>query len=99
LRYDFEWDPIKALKNKGKHKVNFERATQIFMDPLSVSIYDNDHSINEDRWITLGKDNNDVLLVVNHTYNEINEYQCNIRIISARKATNKERKQYKGLIQ
>lgn len=94
LRYNFEWDPIKAQKNLKKHHVSFERAAQIFLDPIAISIYDTEHSIVEDRWITLGKDNNGVLLVVCHTFKEIDEDQRKIRIINARKATKHERKQY-----
>jgi len=39
LRYNFEWDPIKAQKNLKKHNVSFERAAQIFLDPIAISIY------------------------------------------------------------
>ncbi len=96
MKYNFDWDPIKAQKNKKKHKISFERASQIFMDPLSISIYDEEHSTNEDRWVTLGKDNNEILLVVSHTFKEIDKDQFYFRMINARKATRKERKQYKG---
>ncbi len=75
MRYNFEWDPIKAQRNLKKHKVSFERASQIFLDPIAISIYDDEHSIEEDRWITLGKDNNGVLLVVCHTFKELEEDQ------------------------
>jgi hypothetical protein len=94
VQYNFEWDPIKAQRNLKKHKVSFERAAQIFLDPIAISIYDDEHSIEEDRWITLGKDNNGVLLVVCHTFKELEEDQRKIRIINARKATKPESKQY-----
>ena len=81
-------------KNKQKHDVNFEWAAQIFLDPFSISIFDHEHSFDEDRWITLGKDRNNVLLVVIHTFQETEKEQRFIRIISARKATKQEKKQY-----
>ena len=53
MRYNFEWDPNKAKHNLRKHKVSFERAAAIFLDPLAISIYDEEHSSEEDRWITI----------------------------------------------
>ena len=53
MQYNFEWDPEKAKTNRKKHKVRFEHAATIFKDPKAISIYDNEHSRNEDRWITL----------------------------------------------
>ncbi|MCI0514231.1 BrnT family toxin [candidate division KSB1 bacterium] len=94
MRYNFEWDPVKAKKNFRKHQVSFERATQVFLDPIAISIFDDEHSIEEDRWITLGKDNNGVLLVVGHTFKEHEADQRKIRIINARKATKHESQQY-----
>jgi uncharacterized DUF497 family protein len=94
VQYNFEWDPNKSKLNLRKHKISFERSTQIFLDPLAVSIFDTDHSENEDRWITLGKDRNEVLLIVIHTFLQNANNQCRIRIISARKATKNEIKQY-----
>ncbi len=99
MRYYFEWDPQKAKANIQKHKVSFERACTIFKDPQALSIYDEEHSEKEDRWITLGMDINGNLLVVVHTFDQINENSCKIRIISARKATKREIKQYnEGLV-
>lgn len=94
--YNFEWDANKANENIRKHKTSFERAAQIFRDPLAVTIFDKEHSENEDRWITLGQDNNGVLLVVIHTFEEEEDDQFNIRIISTRKANKRETKQYEG---
>lgn len=94
--YNFEWDPQKAKINQTKHNVTFERATEIFRDPLAISIYDEDHSTEEDRWITIGKDSNGSTIVVIHTFKEKTKLETNIRIISARKATKNEIKQYKG---
>ncbi len=96
MRYNFEWDPVKARENLRKHKVSFGRAAQIFWDPFANSVFDDAHSEVEDRWVTIGKDGNHVLLLVVHTFREETEDECNIRIISARKATKKELQQYKG---
>ena len=94
MRYNFKWDPVKANENVRKHKVNFQRAGTIFHDPHAISIFDEEHSREEERWITIGKDNSEILLVVAHTFQGINASSCRVHIISARKATKKERKQY-----
>ena len=96
MQYDFEWDPYKAKQNLQKHNVNFERAGEVFLDPLAVSVYDREHGLEEDRWITIGKDRANVFLVVSHTFHEENVDNCRIRLISARRATKKEIKQYEG---
>ena len=97
MKYNFEWDPDKAKKNLIKHKISFEKAATIFRDPNALSIYDNEHSANEDRWITLGIDNSGVLIIVCHTFIQNDDNDINIRIISARKANKKEINQYKEL--
>ena len=94
MHYNFEWDPIKAKSNFQKHKVSFKRAAEIFLDPFMLSIYDKQHSELEDRWITIGKDSNNIPIVVIHTFREVNSEDSIIRIISARKATKKEAKHY-----
>ncbi len=94
MRYYFEWDPAKANQNILEHKVRFQRAAEVFKDPHAISIFDDEHSQDEDRWITMGKDNIGILLVVSHTFRKIEEKSCRIRIISSRKATKNERKQY-----
>jgi hypothetical protein len=94
LRYIFEWDSVKAKQNIYKHKVSFPRAAKIFHDPDAISIFDEEHSQEEDRWVTMGRGENGVLVVVNHTFSRIDESSCTIRIISARKATKREMKQY-----
>jgi len=82
LNYNFEWDPIKASKNYSKHRISFELAATIFLDPNSITIFDFDHSQTEDRWITMGMSKNGTILTIIHTYNEIDESNINIRIIS-----------------
>jgi hypothetical protein len=86
---------IQAKKNLQNHKVSFERASEIFLDTLAISIFDNEHSTDEeDRWITIGKDSHEAMLVIVHTFEEIAPDEANIRIISAWKATKSEIKQY-----
>jgi len=94
VQYNFEWDPVKAKLNLQKHKINFERAAEIFLDPFMLSQFDDEHSEKEDRWITIGQDRNNITIVVNHAFKEINSDSSTIRIISARLATKKENKQY-----
>jgi uncharacterized DUF497 family protein len=94
LQYNFEWDPAKAKQNIQKHGVSFQRAGTIFRDPHAISIFDGEHSQEEERWVTMGRDSGAILLVVSHTFHEVNASSYSIRIISARKATKKEKRQY-----
>ena len=94
MRYNFDWDPAKAEGNRAKHSVDFERAATVFRDPNAVSVFDEEHSSEEDRWITLGLDNSGALLVVHHTFANVDQENCSIRIFSARKATKRETQQY-----
>lgn len=94
MQYNFEWDPEKAKVNIKKHKVSFEQAATVFGDLRAISIYDDEHSENEDRWITLGMASNCILLVVHHTYKQLDANNAIIRIISSRKPTKQEAKQY-----
>lgn len=95
FQYIFEWDPKKAFNNRRKHGVGFEQAALVFRDPQALSIYDQEHSETEDRWITLGKSEENMLVVV-HTCREISDNKAIIRIISARRATKRERRQYEA---
>lgn len=92
--YNYEWDPIKAHLNLKKHGVSFEQASTVFLDPLALSILDEVHSENEERWILLGITEDSRLLIVIHTIIEITANNALIRIISARKVAPSERKQY-----
>lgn len=94
MRYYFDWNPNKAKGNFKKHGVSFEQASTIFLDPRMISVFDTEHSEHEDRWATIGIDSNGILLVVVHTFQQLDADSCRIRIISARKATRKESKQY-----
>jgi uncharacterized DUF497 family protein len=93
FQYQFEWDPTKARQNAKKHRVTFERGATVFKDPNALSLFDDEHS-EEERWITLGLDETGVLLVTSHTYDEEGENRARVRLISARKATKNEKKQY-----
>jgi uncharacterized DUF497 family protein len=94
LTYHFDWDPAKAIDNVRKHNVTFEQAATIFLDPLALTVYDEAHSQNEERWFTLGHDVNEALLAVAHTYQSTGPTSFGIRIISARKATPRESRFY-----
>ena len=86
----FSWDISKNKDNIIKHNVSFEEASSVFVDNNSRLFYDPRHSENEDRYIILGLSDKGRLLVVSHCYrNNV------IRIISARKATKNEQKEYK----
>ena len=98
MDYYFQWDPKKAKTNNRKHGVSFERAATIFRDQRALSVFDDEHGIGEDRWVTLGIDSSGILLVVCHTFEEETKDSCRIRIFSARKATKKEMKQYRGYV-
>ena len=92
----FEWDEAKNLANRRKHGVSFEEASQVFHDPLYVSVKDRIES-GEQRWQTLGLVGGLLLLVVAHTVGEEHGEGTTvevIRIISARRATPKERRRY-----
>ena len=89
----FEWDANKARANLTKHAVSFQEATTVFGDPVSITIPDPGHSQVENRFIILGRSHLGRILVVVHT-----ERGDNIRIISARPAGRRERKQYEQAI-
>ncbi|MEW6440016.1 MAG: BrnT family toxin [bacterium] len=92
--YDFEWDPLKARMNHRKHGVGFEEAATVFLDSGALSVYDSEHSEVEDRWITMGFSSGGRLLVVCHTFEEIDRRRYRVRIISSRRTTRKERQFY-----
>jgi uncharacterized protein len=94
MRFDFDWDYRKAKTNVRKHSISFERATTIFRDPNLLSIPDEEHSEFEERWLTIGLDENGVLIVISHIFKYVSQERCRIRVISARKATKTEIKHY-----
>jgi uncharacterized DUF497 family protein len=87
----FEWDSKKAVRNVTRHRVSFDEASTVFGDPLAITIPDPDHSIDEDRFLTTGLSSEQRLLVVSHVYRG-----SRIRIVMARDANSKERKQYES---
>jgi len=91
----FTWDEQKAKINQKKHDVSFEEAKTVFYDENARLIHDLDHSNEEERFLILGLSNRFRLLLVVHCYRENEDI---IRIISARKASNNERKQYEEFL-
>ena len=85
----FEWDKDKAQRNLRKHRVSFNEAQTVFTDEYSITIPDVEHSHTEERLIIIGVSNKNRLLVVTFT-----ERSKTIRLISARKATPRERHTY-----
>jgi uncharacterized DUF497 family protein len=88
----FEWDGKKAASNAKKHGVSFEEASTIFRDERSLTIDDPVHSTSENRFVTIGRSHDGRLLVVVHTARRDNN-----RIISARPASRRERRQYEEI--
>ena len=86
----FVWDPAKAKTNQKKHGVSFADAESSFYDPMHILINDPDSSVDEERLILIGMSSKSQVLVVVH----LDVARDKIRIISARKATTSERKQY-----
>ena len=85
----YEWDKRKESANIRRHGVSFHEASTVFIDPLSMTFFDPDHSEEENRFITLGIATTGRLLFVSHT-----DREAGTRIISAREATKKEREGY-----
>lgn len=86
---EFEWDDEKEKSNLKKHRVSFDEAATIFNDPNIATISDPDHSIDEERFVSIGASMISRLLTVIHTFRV-----TRIRLISARKATKAEKKKY-----
>jgi uncharacterized DUF497 family protein len=86
---DFEWDADKANMNAEKHRVSFEEAATVFDDPMFITFIDSEHSMGEERYITIGMSRRGRLLVLAHA-----DRKDRIRIISARRATRREEQFY-----
>jgi uncharacterized protein len=97
MTIEFDWDPTKAKTNLAKHKVSFETAALVFIDP--VALVEQDRYVDgELRWQTIGMVDGYLILLVAHTsYDAENNVEV-IRIISARKVDPKERKRYENSI-
>jgi uncharacterized protein len=107
MKIDATWDPAKALANEKKHDgVRFSEAATVLADPLALTVFDVNHSDDEERWFTLGRSAEGTLLAVSHTFEEPSSGALSqatadadpdvvpVRIISARLATRRERVQY-----
>jgi hypothetical protein len=91
----FSWDRNKATDNKRKHRADFEEACTIFCDESILTVHDAKHSGEDDRWASMGISIAGRILVVIHTWPELNESGEEIvRIISARRANERERATY-----
>ncbi len=89
----FEWDNEKNRINKKKHGVSFEEAKTVFYDDNAIQFWDEDHSEEEERFLLLGRSSKMRILLIIHCFRE---RESIIRIISARKATQKESQEYRG---
>jgi len=93
---DVTWDAAKAQSNIAKHGVSFAQAATVLLDPLALTVFDAAHSETEERWFTLGVSSEGKLLAVAHTYQPTGPAAVQVRIISAREATRREREQYEN---
>ena len=91
MNSEFEWDPIKAASNLEKHGVSFAEAATVFFDPLSITVPDPLHSVDEQRFVITGLSYQRRHLVVVHS-----DRGDRIRIISARLASASERNKYES---
>jgi len=96
LNLDVTWDAAKAQSNIIKHGVTFDQAATVLLDPLALTVFDEGHSEAEERWFTLGTASGGKLLAVSHTYQLNNPTSAQVRIISAREATRREREIYEN---
>ena len=92
----FDWDSNKNSENIEKHGISFEQAQEVFLDPLHLSVLDERFSYFEERWITMGTTTTGGVIVVAHLY-FVEEPEERIRIIFARRATPRERKQHEKI--
>lgn len=86
---EFEWDPQKDKANRLKHRISFGEAATVLRDPLGITVFDPDHSQEEDRYITVGTSKRGQAVMVAYT-----DRGNRIRIISARPLSRAEREQY-----
>ena len=94
--YIFDWDPKKAWSNLKKHRVSFRLATSVFRDPLALTIFDEDHSTDEERWVSIGRAESGQTLVVIHVSEWTSRTEIKVRLISARKADRDELRDYEN---
>lgn len=94
MQLHFAWDPVKAASNRIKHNIRFDDVLTVFHDPLAVTIPDADSS-DEERWVTIGLDRYGQVCLVVHTFRETGPNTTAIRIISARRPTKQELRDYR----
>ena len=93
-KLDITWDPAKARINLDKHGISFADAASVLLDPLALTIFDAAHSLDEERWFTLGTGTGGALLALAHTFQTTGQRSATVRLISARHATRQERRHY-----
>jgi uncharacterized protein len=93
-QFQFEWDEVKARNNIRKHGVSFELAGTIFHDPGILTIADLEHGEAEQRWFSVGVASNGALISAVYLWSETSSAVVQIRLISARKATQAEIRYY-----
>lgn len=94
--YEFEWEDAKAESNLAKHGVDFMDAMSVLLDSLAMTRFDDEHSDDEERWVSVGRAGNDQLLLMVHTFSVTGPNTALVRLISARPATRREREQYEA---
>lgn len=92
--YEFEWDDAKAASNLAKHGVDFKEAMAVIGDPLALTMFDDEHSDDQERWVSVGRNVDGTLLLVIHTFVGTGPSTALVRLISARPVTRAERLQY-----
>jgi len=92
--FQFEWDPAKAETNKRVHEIAFELASTVFHDVNLLTIADLEHGEIELRWFSIGIASNGAPLAVAYLWSDADPAAINIRLISARRATRSEIRQY-----
>lgn len=92
----FDWNMLKADANRRKHRVSFEEACTIFADRSILTMHDEGHSAHEDRWVSMAISSAGRVLVVVHTWPELDQLGDELlRIISARRADKEEQRVYR----
>ena len=93
--FQFEWDEGKADANAHRHGVTFDLACTVFHDPHLLTVADLEHSETEERWFSVGCASNGVVLSVIYLWSDTDAAAINIRLISARRSTQAENRQYR----
>jgi uncharacterized DUF497 family protein len=94
---EFSWDESKNQENRKKHAIDFKEASEAFDDPLHISILDKRFDYFDERWITIGATRKRTILVIGHLYYLEHNGTEVVRIITARRATKKEKQQYEKI--